>query len=203
VAKEKDQLLAGLYWFDCTCEGKPLAYIYAVATDEKYRGQGICKALMAQVHRQMEKEKKGTILVPANDALRAFYEKLGYQNFGGIAEMTCVASGIPLPVEKLTANTYAQRRRGLLPINSILQEGVFLPFMEANMQFYGGEDWLLAVANDFAPEFLGDPAKLPGILKTLQIQKLQVRCPGNAPFAMWRGMEEAICNPGYFAFALD
>ena len=28
-----DRVAAALYWFDCTCEGQKLAYLYAVATD--------------------------------------------------------------------------------------------------------------------------------------------------------------------------
>ena len=32
------QLAAALYWFDCSWEEKPLAYLYAVATGKAYRG---------------------------------------------------------------------------------------------------------------------------------------------------------------------
>ena len=118
-------------------------------------------------------------------------------------ETTCFAGDAPVALEKLTACSYAQKRRQLLPKDSILQEGAFLPFLENNMRFYGGDGWLLAIQNDFAPEFLGNKALLPGILKTLQIPQARVRCSGTTPFAMWRGLEEEISTPGYFAFALD
>ena len=42
------QLAAALYWFDCSFSGKPVAYVYAVATDAAFQGQGLCRALMAE-----------------------------------------------------------------------------------------------------------------------------------------------------------
>ena len=44
------QILAALYWFDCTWNGKKIAYLYAVATDLQYRGNGLCRALMENTH---------------------------------------------------------------------------------------------------------------------------------------------------------
>lgn len=203
VAKEGAQILGALYWFDCLCGEKRFAYIYAVATEKDHQGKGVCTALMKEAHERLGKEGKGTLLVPADNRLRAFYNRLGYRDFGGMEETTCFAGENAVPVEKLTAKTYAQRRRVLLPKNGVLQEGAFLPFLDANMRFYGGEDWLLAIGEGYAPEFLGDKALLPGILKTLQIPKAQVRCSGDTPFAMWRCEKEDFTTPGYFAFALD
>lgn len=203
IAREDDKVVGALYWLDCLWGEKTLSYIYAVATDKDYRGQGVCKALMSQAHRQMEKAGKGTILVPADDGLRAFYRHMGYRDFGGMEEMTCSAGGAPVAAEKLTAHSYAQKRRQLLPKDGVWQEGAFLPFLDVNMGFYGGNNWLLAIQNDFSPEFLGDKAMLPGILKMLQIPQARVRCAGNVPFAMYRGIAEDISTPGYFAFALD
>lgn len=202
IAKENDQLLGTLYWFDCVCAGKGFAYIYAVATDKAYQGRGVCTALMQETHDRMTQAGKGSILVPADDGLRAFYRRLGYRDFGGMEEITCFSGEPAVPVERLTADSYVQRRRELLPKDGVWQEGAFLPFLEENMHFYGGKDWLLAIQKDFSPEFLGDKALLPGILKTLQLPQAKVRCSGNAPFAMWRGTEENVA-PGYFAFALD
>lgn len=203
IAKENEQLLGALYWFDCVCAGNNFAYIYAVATNKVYQGRGVCTALMQETYNRMTQAGKGLILVPADDRLRAFYHRLGYRDFGGMEEITCFAGDSSVPVERLTAYTYAQRRRVFLPEGGVLQEGAFLPFLDENMRFYGGEDWLLAIQKDFAPEFLGDKALLPGILKTLQLPQAQVQYSGNAPFAMWRGTEEENVAPGYFAFALD
>ena len=41
---ERDGRLAAiLYWFDCQWAGKKVAYIYSVATDKDFRGQGLCR----------------------------------------------------------------------------------------------------------------------------------------------------------------
>lgn len=203
VAKEQNEILGALYWLDCEAYGKTMSYVYAVATEKTRQGQGICKALMAEMHDCMTKAGKGSILVPADDGLRDFYRRLGYQNFGGMDEAIYFAGEMPVFAEKLTAADYAQKRRQLLSEGSILQEGAFLPFMDAQMDFYGGEGWLLAIQKDFSPEFLGDKRLLPGILKALQLQQARVRYAGEMPFAMCRGLEEDISNPQYFAFALD
>ena len=33
-----DGAVAALYWFSCQSDGQPLAYLYAVATSQKFRG---------------------------------------------------------------------------------------------------------------------------------------------------------------------
>ena len=42
------QVAAALYWLDCACEGRKLAYIYAVATHPHHRGKGLCRTLMSE-----------------------------------------------------------------------------------------------------------------------------------------------------------
>lgn len=52
---EAGQLTAALYWFDCSCRGEKMAYLYAVATAEASRGQGLCRALMEDTHGHLRK----------------------------------------------------------------------------------------------------------------------------------------------------
>lgn len=55
------------------------AYLYAVATDERWRGQGVCRTLLAFAEKELK--KRGTdclMLVPADEGLAAMYEKLGF-----------------------------------------------------------------------------------------------------------------------------
>ena len=203
VAKEKDQILGALYWLDCEMYEKPLAYIYAVATDKTHFGQGICTAIMTQLHTRMAEMGKETVLVPVNEGVRGFYRRFGYENFGGMDEMICFAGDTPVFAEKLTACAYAKKRRQLLPEGGVLQEGAFLPFLETQMDFYGGDGWILAIHKDFAPEFLGDKALLSGILKALGRTQVRVRIAGETPFAMYRKAASGNPDPKYFAFALD
>ena len=55
------------------------AYLYAVATDEGYRGQGLCRALLAFAEKELKKRgTEAVLLVPADEGLAAMYERLGY-----------------------------------------------------------------------------------------------------------------------------
>lgn len=57
-------------------------YIYAVATDPAFRGQGVMTALEKYACKTAEKEKVQFLaLVPANRRLFSMYQKLGYQTY--------------------------------------------------------------------------------------------------------------------------
>ena len=43
---ENGKVVAALYWFDCILSGRPVAYLYAVATDKHHRGKGLCRTLL-------------------------------------------------------------------------------------------------------------------------------------------------------------
>ena len=78
-----NKVAAALYWFDCTCRGQKMAYLYAVATDAAFQNQGLCRALMADTHSHLQSlGYQGTILVPGSRQLFALYEKLGFQQIG-------------------------------------------------------------------------------------------------------------------------
>lgn len=203
LVREDGGVLAALYWLDCSWEGKKIAYVYAVATSKQHRGKGLCTALMAELHNRVDR----TILVPADDGLRTFYSRMGYRNFGGMEESTFFSGSTAVQIEKLTAESYALKRKALIPAGSVLQEGVFLPFLEGMLCFYSGKGFVFACSKQdgklFVPEFLGDTTLLPGILKSLNCTEARVRCPGKAPFAMYRGINGENSLPEYFAFALD
>ena len=206
---EDDRLAAALYWFDCSWEGKPIAYLYAVATDEACRGRGFCRALMENTHSHLlEQGYAAAVLVPGTKDLFRLYEKMGYATFGYVREFTCAAGCAPAQLEKLTVEDYAQRRRKLLPAGAILQEGATLDFLHTQAEFYAGENLLLAGSVDgellIAQEFLGDAAAAPGILKALGIKEGRFRNPGNEmPFAMYYPLQNHVKSPEYFGIALD
>lgn len=55
-------------------------YIYAVATDKKYRGQGISTMLLNHAHNWMKRNhEQVSVLVPASKSLFDFYEKRGFK----------------------------------------------------------------------------------------------------------------------------
>lgn len=202
------QLAAALYWFDCSFSGKPVAYVYAVATDAAFQGQGLCRALMADTHRHLQKlGYVGAILVPGAPSLFKFYEKLGYRTCSHMDRFTCQA-GTPVPLRPVDAAEYAALRRRFLPPDSVVQEGPLLAFLQTQTAFFAGPDFVCCASLDgdvlTVPEFLGNPASAPGFTAALQARQGHFRTPGKTfPFAMYYPLSNELEAPGYLGLALD
>lgn len=203
-----DAITAALYWFDCTWEGKRLAYLYAVATDKEHRGQGLCRRLMNNTHAHLKSlGYHGCILVPGSPGLFGMYEKMGYKTCSYIREFTCAAD-TPVSLRQLTAEEYAVLRRQYLPLGGALQEEETLALLQTQAAFYTGdrclfvcspEDGKLAVS-----ELLGDESAAGGIIAALGCTEGKFRVPGKEkPFAMYRSLTDDPAMPLYFGLAMD
>lgn len=197
-----------VYWFGCSCREKSIAYLYAVATDTRCRGRGLCKTLMEHTHAHLKNlGYAGTILVPGSEDLFRFYEKLGYRTCVLAREDFCTPGTTPARLENLDPETFARLRRSYLPEGSVVQEGENLAFLETQVQFYAGKDFLLAASrqgtNLYAPEFLGNPAARSQVLCALGCTEGTFRGPGgDIPFAMYLPF---TCDaaPDWFGFAFN
>lgn len=202
------QLAAALYWFDCHCDGRKIAYLYAVATAMAFRRQGLCHALMADTHALLaEQGCAGVMLVPGTSALASLYGSMGYRYCTTIREFFCAAEPEPAALRLIDAEEYARLRRELLPPGAVLQEGAALPFLQTQAKLYAGPHLLLAARKEdqtlFGLELLGDAAMGPGILSALGAAQGRFRTPGEGrPFAMYRSFGGSPA-PDYFAFAFD
>lgn len=187
VAEVNGCLAGMLYWFDCALGERKMAYIYAVATEKCFRGRGIASALMADVHGLLEREGyDGSVLSPGSESLFRFYEKMGYVTTGFRWERR-VSAGLPIPIREVEPEEYASIRAGLLPENGLRQEGASLAFLHRFARFFAGEGFCTAVSREgaYCPEFLGDEARLPGLLGSLGLTEAAVRMPGEEkPCAM-------------------
>lgn len=197
---------AALYWFDCSLDGQKWAYLYAIATDETYRNQGLCRRLMAQTHDHLQSlGYAGTILVPGSKELFSFYEKLGYRTCCHVAETVC-AAGVPAQLRPVEQAEYAALRKALLPEGGMLQEDETLDYLSSYAQFYAGDGFVLAASMDgnaaIVHELLGC-ADGPGIAAALGAETARIRTPGkDKPFAMYYPLTDTPA-PGYFGLALD
>lgn len=206
-AADGDRVAAAMHWLDGSCRGRKIAYVYAVATDKAYRGQGLCRKLTEQAHRVLrERGYSGAVLVPAEPGLFEMYGKLGYRGCSSVREWASVA-GDALPLTELSAEEYARLRRDLLPEGAVVQEGPVLDLLGAMGKFYGGPGILLTAIREenrlWVPELLGDPSYAPGILAALGAAEGKFRGPGTEqPFAMYCPLDEAPA-PTYLGFALD
>lgn len=202
------KLAAALYWFDCTYPYGKLAYIYAVATEEACRGQGLCRALMADTHTLLASAGyAGAVLVPGSEGLFRFYSSMGYQTAGYVHPFDAVRADPPTAITQIGAQEYAALRRQYLPADGIRQEGENLSFLQTQAQLYKGDDFLLAAVMDgprlWGMELLGNAQAAGGILTALGADAGHFRTPGGrTPFAMFLPFG-AFPPPAYFGLAFD
>lgn len=207
--RENDIPVSALYWFDCSLEGKKMAYIYAVATQKAYRGKGFARRLMAETCEILRsKGYAGAILVPFSQDLFAFYEKLGYRAACRVTEFSAQWADTPVKLREIDKEQYARLRRRYLPERAVVQEGKILDFLSTQAQFYEGEDFLLAAEKDtdrlIARELLGNAQAAGGILRALNLPQGQFRTPGaGRDFAVFRPLQPDCPEPVYFGLALD
>lgn len=205
---EKEQPVSVLYWFDVAWEGKKLAYLYAVATDSAYQGQGLCRQLMDDTHNHLQAlGYQGTVLVPGSESLFHFYGKMGYLPCSPVRKFSCEAA-TPIAFQKISGAEYARLRENYLPEGSILQEGEVLTFLESFADFYAGESFLLCGTADdgifHSQEFLGDPLAAPGIVSALGLKRGDFRTPGEgADLAMFCPFFPVEKLPAYLGIPLD
>ena len=201
--------VSALYWFDCDLAGYKLAYIYAVATEKAHRSRGLARKLMEKAHRLlMQQGYAGAILVPGEESLFSFYEKLGYHTATCISEFSCQAGDTPVALTPVSPEEYAVLRRAYLPKDSVAQESATLSYLATYARFYKGDDFLLAAAQDgdrlLVQELLGNTRAAPGILRALNLPQGNFRAPGaGRPFAMLLPLEKDCPIPTYFGLALD
>lgn len=205
---ENDGPVAVLYWIDCHLEDRKLAYIYAVVTDPAHRGKGLCRRLMERTHDLLRRRGyAGAVLVPQQEGLRAMYAGMGYTDCGGLSRISCTAGDSPVFLRAIGPEEFAALRRRMLPERAVVQEGRGLAFLARQLQFYAGDDFLLAAFAEagilHGMELLGNPAAAPGITAALGCRMGHFRIPGNSPFAMFHPLIENIPAPEYFGFAFD
>lgn len=203
------QVGAALYWLDMDYSGGKLAYIYAVATADGFRGRGLCRLLMADVHEVLKSRGyAGGILVPQDAGLAEMYQKMGYQPCSGIRQLACRAADTPISLRTIDAVTYQTLRDGLLPPEAVRLGEQALVFLAAQVRFYAGEGILLAAAREGEKlrglELLANADTAPGILAELGCLEGSFRLPGTeCPFAMFIPLSADAPIPGHLGFAFD
>lgn len=162
LAKEQGQLLAALYWFDCLWEGKKLAYLYAIATDEAHRGKGICKALMERTHSLLkEKSYHGAVLVPADEGLEKMYANMGYRSILP-GDLTYEDLPKPTALQTITPEEYLRLRQAYLPTGGIQHSTPAMAYLATFACFYRFPGGICcgdpALPMEYLPGYPGDPA---------------------------------------------
>lgn len=203
------QVAAALYWLDMSCRGKPMAYLYAVATGEDFRRRGLCRALMEDTHGILrDAGYAGAILVPEEETLAGMYASMGYRWACTISDFICVAGPENLPLRPIEGQEYARLRETLLPAGGVSLGQAALTFLEGMVRFYAGPGYAMAAVRSRDSlrclELLGDPGLGPAILGTLSVSRGSFRTPGpGRNFAMYRSLDGVTPPPAYLGFAFD
>ena len=202
--------VSALYWFDCSCRGRKIAYLYAIATLKEYRGRGICRALMEDTRRHMSSlGYSGAVLVPGGRELFGFYEKLGYRTCGSVSEFTSCSSQKSIEIREIDICEYARLRRSFLSEGGVIQEKENIEFLKTMASLYTGDGFLLAARVEgnklHGLELLGNSDTAADILYTLGCAEGKFRaCGGDTPFAMYASFDGDISKaPSYFGLAFD
>lgn len=203
------KVVAALYWMDVRREDQRYAYIYAVAVAESRRGKGLGRAMLedAQAHLAL-RGYDGILLVPGSESLRGYYEKHGYVTCTHVHEFPAQAGIEPIVLQRINREEYGKLRQPLLPAGAGVEQEENIAFLETLAFFYRGENLLLAAHMEngklWCPEYLGDPAAAPGILKALNCAEGHFRAPGDTfPFAMFLPLTEDAVAPTHLSFAFD
>lgn len=201
-------VVAALYWFDCNWEGKKAAYVYAVATDSAYQGNGYCRTLMDDTHSHLKRQGYAlAVLVPGNEGLFRLYEKCGYEGFCPMEQKTVSAGEQASPFRQVTATEYAAARKKYAPAGSVLHHVSALVFGSAFLKFYVGEDFAFCCAKEDTTanfqEFLGNKENLSGILAGLKAETGNLRLPGGKDYAMYCPLEKPESKPTYFGIPFN
>ncbi len=202
----ENQLVSALYWLDYTWEKETFAYIYAVATEQTFRGQGYGRRLMEEAHRTLQvRGYAGAILVPAEAHLVRWYEKQGYETFYRAKKQT-VASGKKIPVTEISPRQYDKLRKNFLPDEPQPGKEVYGYFATYG-KYYQADTCIFAAScredTAYFQEYLGKQEKLPDAVAALGAKRGVVTQPdGQTPFAMIHRFADGLV-PDYFSFALD
>ena len=209
VVTLEGQAAAALYWLDCFWEDRKLAYIYAVATAEAFRGQGVCRQLMDRCHQVLSQQGYfGSVLVPAEPGLSALYEKFGYRHFGGMKPLELTAAATAAPIREITPAEYARQKAALLPPGSVTQDGAILDFLATYARFYAGDGILFSLAAEgetgWFQEYFGPVSSAGEALCALGLSRGRLRQQdGVTPFSMFRPLRPCDSLPTYLGIPLD
>lgn len=198
--------VAAVYVFPCGWQEKKVAYLYALAVEKSHQKQGLSRLLLSDVHTKLHRAGyAGAIMEPATDSLRRYYETMGYRSFGGRQSREYAAQDPAQSITQLPPLAYELARRTLLPAGGITQEGAFTVMLQKYARCYGGDGFVatLSCEEPFVLEFLGDERKIPGFLKSLQIERAMVRLPGGQPTAVYLDFAGGEELPAYFGLPMD
>ncbi len=203
---EDGNVVSMLFAIDITVENFCGKYVYAVATDEKYRGKGYMRRLFDSISEEFEAEYDFLCLRPMSESLFDFYGKLGFAKEFKKSTVYKNSADCLITLNSLTDITDIKRvRKSLLGENyveycdnfyklllsycDILTDDIENPKLFAVKEKQSGKvKEVLGNYNRLPRELLNTPLLIPG---------------EDFDFAMVKLLKEIIFKNKYLGFALD
>lgn len=215
VAEVDGEAASALYILDFELNGETAAYIYAVATAEKHRGRGICRALMEDTHAYLkERGYAFAVLKPGEKSLFDFYRRLGYVTCGSTAEVEVTSAETCVPVERIDHGTYRRLRLELMPENGADFDEPSMRYLASYNELYSFDGGIFTAwrgdGEFFSAELLvRDGCKvtgelLGGIVRSLGYERGFFRTVGDdVPFIMGYPLCSELPRCVYLGLAFD
>ena len=216
VLSENGEVTSALYVFDCEYKGDKTAYIYAVATGEKYRGRGFCRRLMDETHKYLkERGYAFALLHPGDESLFDFYRKIGYETCGRVSELSVEEVDMPFELKSIDKDRYVSIRRKYLSENEVFHKREAFDYLASFTNFYSFDGGVMTAffygdkkENLFSAEILADyelnETHLGGIVKALGRTRGVFRLKaGDVPFTMGFSLCKDVPAKVEFTLALD
>ncbi len=121
--KDGDELLGMLSLLPISVKNRMGYYVYAVATDEKHRGEGIATKLIEYAKDLCSKDEF-LILVPASNSLIEFYERFGFYGISCVAKKQDFKNDKitkSLPVTEISPTEFLILRKGFFQDKSFFE----------------------------------------------------------------------------------
>ena len=136
-----DEIVSALYLLDCILSfggvqytGK---YLYAAATNEKYRGKGIMSSLINEAKEYCKSAGLDYIsLVPANEGLYNYYEKFGFVSAMHRTTVSGASEILLAPETEISGEEYFSERRLRLE-NSLQFSGNSVGYVISCLEYSG------------------------------------------------------------------
>lgn len=124
----------------CENRGWPAAYLYAVATDKRYRSRGLCGQILDFAAKFLPSTgAKALLLVPGSSSLREFYHQRGYADYTTVDMDELTVESVDGTAEPVAAPVYLELREQLLQSRAYVSCPVpVLEFQKALAELYGG-----------------------------------------------------------------
>lgn len=192
-------------------QGKPAAYLYAVATDPSRRGEGLCRRLMAEAETWLTDQGYAyAVLSPAEHSLFQFYGRMGYETSFFCGRQVFRGLGSDRIVRIVSPAAYATLRRQYGPADSVEYPESLLALQERagpllEIPGLGCAAIEPAEHGYAARELLSrDPQTAASALCVyLNIPLLPARMPGPVPFGMAKSLDGSPLQPSYLGLAFE